>query len=159
MSSRRIVSPLLSSLVALSLLSACAEAPSKQTIGTGVGAVGGGLLGSMFGSGLGRTAATAIGGLLGAWLGSAAGKSMDNADKEKAAAAVEEAHKASVGDKVSWSNPETGNSGTVAVTGESADRSGRQCRDYTSTITVDGKDEVVHGTACRQPDGTWAAKE
>ena len=33
------------------------------------------------------------------------------------------------------------------------------CRDYQSTITVDGKDQVVHGTACRQPDGSWAAKK
>ncbi|CAA7618035.1 RT0821/Lpp0805 family surface protein [Magnetospirillum sp. SS-4] len=150
--------PILSFVVALSLLTACAEAPSKQTMGTGIGAVGGGLLGSMFGSGIGRAAATAAGGLLGAWLGSAAGKSLDKADKEKAAEAAEAAHTASVGDKVSWSNPDTGNSGNVAVTGESVDAAGRQCRDYTSTIRVDGKDEVVNGTACRQPDGSWAAK-
>jgi hypothetical protein len=30
-----------------------------------------------------------------------------------------------------------------------------ECRDYTSTATIDGKVQRLIGTACRQPDGNW----
>jgi hypothetical protein len=29
------------------------------------------------------------------------------------------------------------------------------CRDYTHTVYIQGQPEVLTGTACRQPDGTW----
>ena len=29
------------------------------------------------------------------------------------------------------------------------------CREYQSTITVDGKEQPTFGTACKQPDGSW----
>ncbi|OAN46685.1 hypothetical protein A6A04_06165 [Paramagnetospirillum marisnigri] len=145
-------------LVAASLLTACAEAPTKQTMGTGIGAVGGALIGSLFGRGMGNIAATAAGGLLGAWAGSAAGKAWDKADKEKADEAFEKAHAAPVGQQVAWSNPETGNSGTVTATREGKDETGNTCREYESSITVDGQDQTVKGIACRQTDGSWAAK-
>ena len=29
------------------------------------------------------------------------------------------------------------------------------CREYQSTITVDGKEQPNFGTACKQPDGSW----
>ncbi len=148
---------LVPALVVVSLLAGCAQAPSKETIGAGIGAVGGGLIGGLFGHGLGKVATTAIGGLLGAWGGAAVGKTLDGPDKDKADEAFETAQQAPVGETVSWRSPETGNSGSVAVTGEGTDSSGRSCRDYTTVITVAGRDEVVRGTACRQPDGTWAA--
>ena len=30
-----------------------------------------------------------------------------------------------------------------------------QCREFTSTIYIDGKPETARGKACRRPDGTW----
>lgn len=30
-----------------------------------------------------------------------------------------------------------------------------QCREYQTTITIDGKPQKAYGRACRQPDGTW----
>jgi surface antigen len=33
----------------------------------------------------------------------------------------------------------------------------RDCRDFEQTVVVDGQDETVRGTACREPDGTWRA--
>lgn len=146
-------------LVVVSLVTGCADGPSKQTIGTGVGAVSGALIGSLFGRGLGTVAASAVGGLLGGWAGSTAGKAWDRADKEKAAEALDKAQEAPVGETVAWNNPETGNSGAVTPVGESVDEAGNRCRDYQSSITVDGKDDVVHGTACRQPDGSWAVRK
>jgi hypothetical protein len=35
------------------------------------------------------------------------------------------------------------------------DSSGRNCREYQTTIQVDGQAQPIHGTACQQPDGTW----
>ena len=29
------------------------------------------------------------------------------------------------------------------------------CREYTTTVVIDGRTERAHGTACRQPDGIW----
>jgi hypothetical protein len=29
------------------------------------------------------------------------------------------------------------------------------CREYTRQIVIDGEEQMAHGTACRQPDGTW----
>ena len=31
----------------------------------------------------------------------------------------------------------------------------QECREYTSTTTIDGRPQRVTGTACRQPDGSW----
>lgn len=154
----RPVSPkIIPAVVAIALLTGCADAPNKQTIGTGVGAVAGGVIGSLFGHGLGKVAATAAGGLLGGWAGHAAGGALDRADKEKAEEAAGKAATAPVGETVSWSNPDSGNAGSTTITNEAVDSSGNRCRDYQSTITVGGKDETTHGTACRQPDGTWTA--
>ena len=139
------------------LLTGCANGPTKQEIGTGVGAVAGGVIGSLFGHGLGKVAATAAGGLLGGWAGHAAGGALDRADKEKAAEATTKAGDTPVGESVSWSNPDSGHSGSATSTREVVDNAGNRCRDFRSTITVDGKDETATGTACRQPDGTWTA--
>ena len=29
------------------------------------------------------------------------------------------------------------------------------CREYTNTTMIDGQEQVTHGLACRQPDGSW----
>ncbi len=29
------------------------------------------------------------------------------------------------------------------------------CREYTNTTMIDGQEQVSHGLACRQPDGSW----
>lgn len=31
------------------------------------------------------------------------------------------------------------------------------CREYSTTIVVDGRTQPAYGTACQQPDGTWEA--
>jgi hypothetical protein len=32
---------------------------------------------------------------------------------------------------------------------------GRYCREYQSTVMVDGQSQQTHGTACQEQDGTW----
>jgi surface antigen len=65
------------------------------------------------------------------------------------------AQTAPIGRQISWSNPDSGNSGTVTPTREGRDSAGNQCREYQTTVTVGGKQEQAYGTACRQQDGSW----
>lgn len=148
---------IVSALLALSLLGACENAKVGQTTGAILGGVGGGLLGSQFGGGIGKVLMTSLGAALGAYAGSELGKTLDKADKEEVMKAEEKAGDAPIGETVAWSNPQSGKSGTVTPVGETRDAQGRTCREFKSTIRVDGKDEEVTGTACKQPDGSWSA--
>ena len=144
------------SLVAF--LAACAENQTgqKQTLGTIIGAGLGALAGSQVGSGKGKLAAVAIGALGGAFLGGQLGKTLDDVDRMKASEtqqAVLEKNKD--GQSSTWNNPNTGHSGRVTPTSTPTASSGEYCREYEHEITVDGRKEVVKGTACRQNDGSW----
>jgi surface antigen len=33
--------------------------------------------------------------------------------------------------------------------------SGQPCRDFTTRASIDGRNQTIYGTACRQPDGSW----
>ena len=128
---------------------------NKTTGGTILGAIGGAALGSTIGGGKGRLAAVAAGTLLGAFVGNKIGESMDNADVAAAKQAQQRAYAAPMGQQITWSNPESGNSGTITPRREGHDTAGNYCREYQQTITVGGQTQQAYGTACRQPDGTW----
>jgi outer membrane lipoprotein SlyB len=66
----------------VALLSGCGM--SKRTIGTGAGAVAGGLIGSRFGGGNGQIASTIVGAGAGALAGYAIGGYMDKTDQIEA---------------------------------------------------------------------------
>ncbi len=139
-------------------LSACESAQNapKQTVGTLLGAGVGALVGSQLGGGKGKLAAVVVGTLGGAYLGSEVGKSLDAADRaymERNAQQTLETTKS--GTVTAWKNPDTGNSGTFTPTRTYAAANGENCREYESTIYVDGQEETATGTACRQPGGTW----
>jgi surface antigen len=141
------------------VLAGCAGQGQKQTGGTLVGAAAGGLLGAQFGSGAGKLAATAIGALAGAWIGNEVGTSLDNADKAAMKQSSQYALEATkTGHTSNWSNPDSGNSGTVTPTKTYQTVQGEYCREYQQTITVAGKTQEAYGTACRQPDGTWKVR-
>lgn len=128
---------------------------SKQTVGTGVGALAGGLAGSQVGSGSGRLWATGAGVLLGALAGSEIGASLDNADRAALNNAQYTASTASMGETISWNNPNSGNYGTITPIRDGRSTAGRYCREYQQTIVVGGKTQNGYGTACQQPDGSW----
>ncbi|MBL6932342.1 MAG: glycine zipper 2TM domain-containing protein [Rhodospirillales bacterium] len=141
--------------LAVLVLAACAEGQEKQTFGAIVGAGVGALVGSQIGSGNGRLASIAVGTLGGAWLGSEAGKSLDEADKLKAMQTAQNTLEFNQsGQTSSWNNPDTGNSGTYTPT-NTYQSAGKDCRDFESSVTVDGKTEPATGRACREEDGTW----
>ena len=154
MFTRRIV-PL--ALIAV-LLGACADLQNrpKEAGGTLVGAGLGALAGSQIGSGTGQLAAVAIGALAGAWMGSEVGKSLDRADHmyaERTAQGALESNR--TGQASTWRNPDSGHSGSYTPTRSYQTASGQDCREFETTVTIDGKVERAVGNACRQADGTW----
>ncbi|MEE2689885.1 MAG: RT0821/Lpp0805 family surface protein [Pseudomonadota bacterium] len=140
------------------LLVACAEhgMGQKEGAGTLVGAGVGALAGSQIGSGKGQLAAVAIGALLGAFAGKEIGKSLDKADRAALAGAAEKARTAPLKETISWSNPDSGNSGSVTAVREGKETTtGNYCREFRQTVTINGRTEEAYGRACRQPDGSW----
>ena len=157
------------SLLAITLatsLAACSTGPSynlytggpKQTAGTLLGGAGGGLLGAS----LGKNAAgdrgfvyTAVGTLLGAVIGNSIGQSLDAADQQYATSTANNALEYyPSGTAAAWRNPDSGNYGTTTPIRTYA-TDGADCRDYETTIYVDGRPQTARGSACRQGDGTW----
>lgn len=142
-------------IVALAL-AACEGAGQKETGGTLIGAGLGALAGSQIGKGRGQLAAVAIGTLAGALIGKDVGKSLDRADR----AAIEQTSQRALesnrtGEASTWTNPDSGHSGTVQPTRTFQTAEGQYCREYQQTVTIAGKTESAYGTACRQPDGAW----
>jgi surface antigen len=156
-------------LVALTcagMLAACSTGPSynlyadnpKATMGTVLGGAGGGLLGATLGknaSGDRGFVYTAVGTLLGAMIGNSIGTSLDAADREYADYAASNALEYNrSGTPAEWRNPDSGNYGYTTPM-RTYRSNGYDCRDYETTIYVDGRPETARGSACRQGDGTW----
>jgi surface antigen len=114
-------------------------------VGVGIVALAGGTPGSM-------AAAGAAGALVGGFLGNR----LDERDKRMAREAANKAFESGrTGQSTEWSNPDTGNSGSVTPTKTYQLANGQYCRMYTQDIVVSGETHQTHGTACRKSDGTW----
>jgi surface antigen len=140
--------------VAALVLAACETPPTQAQKGTAAGAVIGGVVGSTIGGGTGRTTAIIIGTIAGGMIGRHIGAKMDEADRMKAAQALENS---ATGQPSTWKNPDTGAQYTMTPT-YTYEAQGTPCRDFKVDATIDGKPEKVEGTACRQPDGNWKTK-
>lgn len=123
-----------------------------EEIGAVIGGVAGGALGSRVGRGDDRLAATIIGTVAGAVIGGSIGRSLDKADETCMGQAFEHAH---TGERVRWTNPDTG--ARYDITPERTYRrdDGRYCRNYKADATIGGRTRKVTGVACRRSDGTW----
>lgn len=128
---------------------------TKAQIGTLMGAAGGAAVGSQFGKGSGNVAMIALGTMAGAALGNSLGGSLDKIDQQYATNTTQQTlETAPIGHVSTWQNPDSGNSGTVVPT-RTYNAGGMNCREFTQTVTIDGKSERAFGKACRQNDGTW----
>jgi surface antigen len=139
------------------ILAACSSDPGpKEVGGTLVGAGAGALTGNAAGGAAGnRAAGAAAGAAIGGMLGNRIGAAMDDEDKRRAYAAQMQAlDKGPSGAPVAWRNPDSGRYGSI-VPGPAYDSNGRNCRQFTHTIYIDGKPQTARGTACRDPDGSW----
>jgi surface antigen len=127
----------------------------KETAGTVIGGVGGAVLGSQVGHGSTRLVATATGTLLGAWIGNSVGKSLDRADQQYATQTANSAlERYPDGQASTWKNPNSGHSGSTTPTRTYQTADG-PCREYQTSVVIDGRTQSAYGTACRQPDGSW----
>jgi surface antigen len=138
-------------------LAACSsDAGHKQTAGTVLGGIGGAVIGSQIGSGSGQIVATALGTFAGALIGGDIGRSLDRADQLAMQQAEQRAHNARIGETIEWNNPDSGNYGAVTPLREGTHaRSGAYCREYESTVTIEGREQFAYGTVCQQSDGSW----
>jgi surface antigen len=128
-------------------LGACTEARPKEQTGTGPGAGVGGTGGAEVGRGSSGTAI--VGGVL---VGQQVGGSIDRTDEMRAQQVLENNR---TDQATSWRNPETGADVRMVPVRTYQSSSGDYCRQYNVDIHVGGHREEGHGTACRQPQGTW----
>ncbi len=137
-------------------MAACQTMGEKETIGSVAGGVIGGLAGSQIGKGKGNLIATAAGSVLGYILGKEVGATLDKVDQLHAERTATEALETNLTGKTSsWSNPDSGNSGTITPTKTSYLESGQPCREYQQSVTVDSEIYQTSGKACRNEDGIW----
>jgi surface antigen len=139
----------------LLVLVGCAQVSQnpKTTLGAlGGAAVGGLIAGAAGGSSAGIAAGVIGGGLLGGLVGNL----LDDRDRRLAAEASHQALETTPsGRSVAWNNPDNGHAGTVTPVHTYQAPSGAYCREYETTITIEGRQERGYGRACRQPDGSW----
>lgn len=143
---------LTTTLASALLLSGCADM-TNQDAGAITGGVVGGLLGNTIGKGSGRTAATVAGVMAGTYIGSNIGKSMDKVDRMQVSRALETTK---TNESYSWRNPDSGVRYRVRPT-ETYTHHTQPCRKYVTEAWIDGDRKQIHGTACRQADGSWKA--
>jgi surface antigen len=128
----------------------------EEVVGTLVGAALGGLVGSQIGGGTGNKVAIGAGVLAGGFLGNRIGKKLSCKDQEYHYNTTQNAlENQPTGQASTWRNPDSGHSGQVTPTKTYIAEDGQPCREFTQTVTVDGQNEQVKATACRQEDGTW----
>jgi surface antigen len=138
-------------------LVACSTNTQKEntTVGAVAGAVLGGVAGSAIGSGTGQLIAMGVGAIAGGLLGGAIGHNMESTDTQKMNNTLD--HNA-VRKTSKWKNNNTGNKYTMTpMSPMMAYKGNDHCRKYRSTITENGKQQVINGMACRQSDNTWQA--
>ena len=129
---------------------------NKEIVGTAAGAGIGGLIGSQIGHGSGQLAATAAGVFIGGLIGNQIGRSLDQQDRMDAQQAEYNALEHQPDGQYSrWNNPNNGNYGYSVPQQTFQNPQGQYCREYQTTVVIDGRPQSGHGTACREPDGTW----
>jgi surface antigen len=127
--------------------------PTKgNIIGSLGGAALGGLVGNQFGSGAGKGLMTGVGVIGGALAGGYVGRSMEGPDQACVHNSLEQVP---TGQTSTWRNPNNGAQYNVTPTRNYRGAAGQPCRDFVSTAIIDGREQQVEGTACRQPDGSW----
>lgn len=144
-------------------LSGCQDVPGMQNnqqagglFGGAAGAIAGGLLGNRFGA-----AGALVGGVLGSvggyLLGSAIGARLDEADRQRAAAATAQALATpTTGVPVGWhSDHNSGVSGSAQVVGQQPLTDGGQCRDVREVAYINGEQTTQTTRYCRGPSGAW----
>jgi surface antigen len=132
------------------ILSSCAGGPNKAGIGAAGGAAGGAIMGQAIGH---NTEATLIGAVAGGLLGYIIGNEMDKYDRQQLNHVYE---RGVSGQTDAWRNPDNGNSYQVTPQPAYSNPTTNQpCRQAKIQSVIDGKQQTVHSTACRDNNGQW----
>ena len=126
----------------------------KAVAGTVIGAVGGGLIGSTIGHGTGTAIAVTTGALLGGLIGHEIGDNMDEMEKTKVEKTFYHATQSEIGETHYWNDKVSGHSGSIRPIRDGM-YEGLYCREFQTTVYIDGRVERMYGTACRTRDGKW----
>ena len=125
---------------------------NRDVLGGLLGGAVGAAVGSNIGKGDGRTAAIIGGTILGVIVGGSIGQTMNQADQNCVGQALEHAE---TGQSIKWDDPGSSTQYQVTPTKTWQASSGRYCREYQTTATINGRVQKTYGTACRRPDGSW----
>lgn len=136
-------------VLALALL-ATSGCYTREQQGAATGAVIGGTVGHAVTRG--SAVGTLLGALVGAAIGADIGRQLDEADRREAAYALEYVPTGVTHD---WVNPDTGREYACRPVRTYEGSAGVPCRDFVILTSIDGQPAEIHGTACRDPDGTW----
>lgn len=144
-------------LLGLLVLAGCQGGMPMAGVGTAAGGLGGAAAGGLLGAALGGgNTGIASGVLIGGLLGAGAGQLMDQRTQRIQSEAVGRAlETTAAGTSSSWTNPDSGASGSVTPLRTFQNSAGTYCREFQESIVVGGQTQQTVGTACRQPDGTW----
>ena len=94
--------------------------------------------------------------LMGAVAGGLVGDYLDDRDKgQHAATSYDALETQQTGGQSTWSNPDSGNSGSTRILNVYRTTDGKLCKDFEQTVSAGGETETANGTACQQSDGTW----
>jgi surface antigen len=138
-------------VISLTMVGCASTGGPNEEAGMIIGGVIGGILGSQVGDGRGKTAATIVGAMAGMAIGGSVGRSMDDVDRMKLAAAMETTR---TGVVTEWRNPDTGYQYAVKPT-QTVETTEGPCREFTLDAQIGGRSEEIYGTACRKADGSW----
>jgi len=155
-SSSTIFHALTASALLLSVSACSWNDKRSETMGGVVGGILGGIAGSKMGDGTGQNMAIIVGATLGTMWGQDIAKGMTNVDKIYSERTTKDTLEyGKPGETSSWSNPDSGNSGSVKIDKVYANDKGEDCRQFETTVNVEGEDRTATGTACRTSDGEW----
>lgn len=128
------------------LLSACGSTGAGAKLGSA------GVFGKSTAAGK-NTSATYIAALEGGVVERAGGASLGRADRQRALEAEYRALEAAPGGQpVTWGSGDVKGSVVAAAPYQVGSQN---CRQYSHTVTVDGRIATARGAACRNPNGTW----
>jgi surface antigen len=124
---------------------------SNETVGT----VGGAAVGAVVGTALAKNdaAGAILGAAIGGVVGNRIGANMDDATRVRYEEAQNRALEYGVPEE--WENEERGDHGRVSA-GRTYYQGSQTCRPFDSEVWISGRGEMLRGTACRDPDGTWS---
>lgn len=142
-------------MLSVSMVGCAVESGRSEQMSTIAGGALGSVLGHQFGSGKGRAAATIAGALIGGYLAGNAGRTMDDVNRMKVAKALETTR---TNHTKSWIDPDSQAEYAVTPT-RTYHKHKMPCREFTTSILMDGRLQTAKGVACRDRNGNWRIVE